>query len=162
MSPLPLCLAVNCGSSSIKFKLFTTSNSDPSSNECVLVAGSAANVQGDSPPSFSFKHAAPSSNSFDLTEKKERTLEQSASYEQVFDEILRDVTDDAVLGNGGKSRIKVVAHRIVHGGTSTEPIVIKHGDAEEQETLDRMDEVSDFAPLHVRTQSMSSCRPALH
>ncbi|KAK4705701.1 acetate kinase, partial [Phenoliferia sp. Uapishka_3] len=123
-------LAVNCGSSSIKFQLY-----DPSLT--VVIAGSASNVQGSSPAKFSVKHGK------DLGQKTDRTLEKDTPYEEVFSEILKEVK--ALLE--GK-HLGIVAHRIVHGGTATAPVVIHHGDAEEQSTLDQMDEVSDFAPLH--------------
>jgi acetate kinase len=146
-----LYLAVNCGSSSIKFKVYSRATQ-------VLVAGSASNVQGDSPASFKFAYASPTSSASSsapkLTQKKERTLDSSTSYEAVFEEILNDVTSEEVLGQGAADRITVVAHRIVHGGTAKEPVLIKHGDKGEKETLERMNEVSDFAPLHVRTSSL--------
>ncbi|GAA5893283.1 hypothetical protein JCM6882_007994 [Rhodosporidiobolus microsporus] len=139
-------LAVNCGSSSIKFQLFNSSRA-------VVLKGSASNVQGDSPASYSFKHASPNALSSaqgepKLEEEVEKELDKAASYEEIFEEILKDVTSEKVLGDKGKERIRLVAHRIVHGGTADEPILIKHGDKEEQEVLDKMDEVSSFAPLH--------------
>lgn len=137
-------LAVNCGSSSIKFKLYQAHSQQ------VVLAGSASNVQGSSPAKFAFKHVRQQEqDSTELSEEVKRELDSSTSYQDVFEEILRDVTSDEVLGEGGKDRIEVIAHRIVHGGTARDPVVIKHGDENEQETLKRMDEVSDFAPLHV-------------
>lgn len=137
------CLGVNCGSSSIKFKVYRTRTQE------VVVAGSASNVQGSSPAKFSFKHAKPDGDIQKLDQSVDRQLDSSTSYQDVFEEILRDVTSAAVLGEGGKDRITVIAHRIVHGGTAKQPVVIRHGDKGEEETLKRMDEVSDFAPLHV-------------
>ncbi|GAA5837916.1 hypothetical protein JCM11251_004698 [Rhodosporidiobolus azoricus] len=138
-------LAVNCGSSSIKFQLFNSSRQ-------VVLKGSASNVQGDSPASYSFKHAKVDSlgsgQEPKLEEEVKKELDKATSYEEIFEEILKDVTSEKVLGEQGKKRIRLVAHRIVHGGTADEPILIKHGDKEEQEVLDKMDEVSSFAPLH--------------
>ncbi|GAA5921482.1 hypothetical protein JCM1841_005478 [Sporobolomyces salmonicolor] len=139
-------LAVNCGSSSIKFTLYNKFRQ-------VVVVGQASNVQGDEPASYVFQHAPLSSFSESkeppkLSEKREQTLEKNTSYEGVFDEILKDVTDDDVLGEGGKDRLRLVAHRIVHGGTADGLILIRHGDKDEQEVLDKMEEVSAFAPLH--------------
>ncbi|GAA5851639.1 hypothetical protein JCM8547_001160 [Rhodosporidiobolus lusitaniae] len=140
-------LAVNCGSSSIKFQLFDDKRQ-------VVLKGSASDVQGDSPASFSFKHAPPSSFSSssssapDLSETHERKLDSPGSYEEIFREILKDVTSEKVLGEGGADKIRLIAHRIVHGGTADGPVVIRHGDKEEKEVLDKMEEVSAFAPLH--------------
>ncbi|GAA6008853.1 hypothetical protein JCM10207_001747 [Rhodosporidiobolus poonsookiae] len=143
--PDSLDLAVNCGSSSIKFELRTASNQ-------VVLKGSAANVQGDSPASYSFKRASSTSFSSnsppDLSEETKRELDKSATYEEIFREIIKDVTSEEVLGEGGKDRIRLIAHRIVHGGTADEPILIKHDTKEEKETLDAMEAVSAFAPLH--------------
>lgn len=138
------CLAVNCGSSSIKFKVYRSQTRE------VLVAGSASNVQGDSLAKFSFMHRKPEGDGSDaLDQSVQRELDSSTSYQAVFEEILRDVTSSKVLGDGGKERITVIAHRIVHGGTAKQPVVIRHGAKDERETLEQMDQVSDFAPLHV-------------
>ncbi|GAA5871706.1 hypothetical protein JCM16303_000838 [Sporobolomyces ruberrimus] len=143
-------LAVNCGSSSIKFTLFTEDRQ-------VILAGQANNVQGDSPASYSFKFspsftqpssASKSDSKIDLSETRDKELDAETTYEDVFEQILKDVTSKEVLGEGGKDRIKLIAHRIVHGGTADGPTVIKHGDKEEKEVLERMEEVSSFAPLH--------------
>ena len=137
------CLAVNCGSSSIKFKVYETTS------KRVVVAGSASNVQGDSPAKYKFKYSPKDQNN--LSEGVSRELDKSTTYQDVFQDILDDVTSAKVLGERGKDRIAIVAHRIVHGGTAKDPVVIKHGDKEEQHTLDRMDQISAFAPLHVST-----------
>ncbi|GAA5931580.1 hypothetical protein JCM3775_006893 [Rhodotorula graminis] len=147
--PADLDLAVNCGSSSIKFALYHKESRH------VLVTGSASNVQGDQPATYKFKHAPASSSSSsdgteapELSESQERELEGKTSYQDIFTEILKDVTRDEVLGPEREKRIRLVAHRIVHGGTADGPIVIRHGDKEEQNVLDQMEEVSSFAPLH--------------
>lgn len=137
--PADLDLAVNCGSSSIKFSLYTAA-----SPRKVIVAGSASNVQGDSSPSYKFSFERDGGKS----DEKERQLEGKTSYEDVFSTILGDVTSDEILGSEGKARIRLVAHRIVHGGTADGPIVIHHGDKDEKDVLDQMEAVSDFAPLH--------------
>lgn len=129
-----LSLAVNCGSSSIKFQLYAEDSFD------VILSGAASNI---STSEASFKYTLASSG--DTTS---HDLDESKPYPQVFEDILNEITSDKVLGQDGVERIGIVAHRIVHGGAETEPILIMHGDKKEQETLDRMDEVSAFAPLH--------------
>ncbi|BGP16789.1 hypothetical protein JCM10213_002183 [Rhodosporidiobolus nylandii] len=139
-----LSLAVNCGSSSIKFQLFNAQRK-------VILKGSAANVQGDQPASYEFSYAPSSAFSSDapeLSESQEKKLDASASYEDIFRQILQDVTSEKVLGKGGRDKIYLVAHRIVHGGTADTPVLIKHGEKEEKEVLEKMEEVSAFAPLH--------------
>ncbi|SGY13787.1 BQ5605_C010g05976 [Microbotryum silenes-dioicae] len=147
---MSLSLAVNCGSSSIKFKVFAAS-------ERIILSGSAKDVQGDSPPSFSFRHYKDNDDS-GKGNPFEKKLDEATSYEATFEAILSEVTRVLAEGEGPSSdlesnksegnKIGVIAHRIVHGGTATEPIVIRHGSKEEQATLDRMDAVSSFAPLH--------------
>lgn len=136
--PADLDLAVNCGSSSIKFSLYSASSRK------LVVSGSASNVQGDSPAQYEFTFQRDEGKE----NKKEREIDGKTTYEEIFTKILEDVTSDEVLGKEGKTRIRLVAHRIVHGGTADAPIVIRHGDKDEQATLDQMDAVSDFAPLH--------------
>ena len=136
--PADLDLAVNCGSSSIKFSLYKSGSNQ------VVVQGSASNVAGDSPAKYKYSFMREGGQS----DHKEKELESQMSYEDIFKEILRDVTQQEVLGDEGKARIRLVAHRIVHGGTADDPIVIRHGDKEEQETLDQMEAVSAAAPLH--------------
>lgn len=46
--------------------------------------------------------------------------------------------------------IAAVSHRVVHGGTESEPMEIYPGHTE---GLDLLDKLSDFAPLHVRIPS---------
>ncbi|BGP08718.1 hypothetical protein JCM10049v2_004567 [Rhodotorula toruloides] len=136
--PADLDLAVNCGSSSIKFSLFNRSS------RSIVVSGSASNVQGDSAASYKFTFSGEGGKE----EKHEKELDKNTSYEDVFKEILQDVTAEKVLGSEGKARIHLFAHRIVHGGTADGPILIRHGDKEEKEVLEQMEQVSSFAPLH--------------
>lgn len=146
------CLAVNCGSSSIKFKVFQLLDGS-ASHHPVVVAGSASNVQGDKPAQYKFKWTrvpVQGSDNPKLDHEQPKELESSTAYQDVFERILADVTAENVLGDDGKDAIAIVAHRIVHGGTAEKPIVIRHGDKNEQSVLDDMDKVSDFAPLHVR------------
>ncbi|KAM0789539.1 hypothetical protein ACM66B_000353 [Microbotryomycetes sp. NB124-2] len=146
-----LCLAVNCGSSSIKFKVFRVLD-DADDQHPVVVAGSASNVQGDKPAKYKFSWTSRGLNDTDSTpeldQEDSRELDANTAYEDVFERILADVTAERVLGPEGKHTVKVVAHRIVHGGTAKQPIVIRHGDKNEQQVLEQMDLVSDFAPLH--------------
>jgi hypothetical protein len=136
-------LAVNSGSSSIKFQVYN-------SQRKTVLKGSA-NVSDDS-ASYKFTYSpssAFSSSSPELSEEGDGKV-NAKSYEEIFRQILGDITSEKVLGEKGVDKIRLVAHRIVHGGTADGPILIKHGDKEEKEVLEKMDEVSSFAPLHVR------------
>lgn len=45
--------------------------------------------------------------------------------------------------------IKLVAHRVVHGGAETEPMAIWPG---HEDGLEKLDKLSEFAPLHVSVE----------
>lgn len=47
-----------------------------------------------------------------------------------------------------KADLKVVTHRVVHGSTHKDPLIITN---EHKEGLKEMDKLSEFAPLHVNT-----------
>lgn len=65
----------------------------------------------------------------------------------VFSLILNSIT--SLLGDN-LSKVHLVAHRIVHGGTHTSPVTIRPGQVSEKEAmLVEMDQISSFAPLHV-------------
>ena len=134
---MSLALVVNCGSSSIKFKLYSTATLSP------LLSGSASSLQGDCAPQF---HYTTTQHPHD---KVDRELDSSTSYEQTFDAILKEITH----GEGNRvlrgESIGVVCHRIVHGGENEHVITIHHGDKDESKVLDQMEQVSAFAPLHV-------------
>lgn len=133
-------LAVNCGSSSIKFQLYKKSDNSPNFDE-VVAAGGASSLGSDSPVGLKLK---PTTSGKETKEE----LKAGMSHEEVFSHILEKVTSDDLLGEGGKERVAIIAHRIVHGGTEREPVVIKHGKEGEEYALSRMEAVSDFAPLH--------------
>src|SRR5579862_587521 len=121
----PIILAVNAGSSSIKYSVYEKT----SSNSVRLTA--AASISGlTAPPSkFTYSLYDPSGKDSDafkyfvdfLTGGKGREKE-----EQVLD--LKTIT--------------VVCHRIVHGGPEPEPLIIT------EDELHHLDALSDLAPLY--------------
>jgi acetate kinase len=76
--------------------------------------------------------------------------------EDVFERVIALIegssSEHFIAKDGAKSKprardlVKVVAHRVVHGGTESEPMAIWPG---HEEGLERMDALSAFAPLHV-------------
>ncbi len=100
-------LAVNCGSSSIKFQLYKIG----AGNEfTVTAAGAASNLGSKDGVELKLKHSK-GSGSDELTEEKKEELDQGLSHEDAFAKILKQVTSDEVLGKGGKEQVKVIAHR---------------------------------------------------
>ncbi|QRV77612.1 acetate kinase [Ceratobasidium sp. AG-Ba] len=140
-------LAVNCGSSSIKFKLYSLSNLD------ALISGSASSVgvKGAN-PSIKYTVHEPGQ---DEDEKVSEEEQEGMPYEDVFERVIALIEDSSSKhfvskdDSKPKSRVrdlvKVVAHRVVHGGTESEPMVIWPG---HEEGLQKMDALSIFAPLH--------------
>ena len=140
-------LAVNCGSSSIKFKLFSLSNLD------VLISGSASNVEvkGEKPSIKYIVHEP----EHEQDEKVSEEEKEGMPYEDVFERVITLIegssskhfaaTGDSKSKPRARDLIKVVAHRVVHGGTESEPMAIWPG---HEEGLEEMDALSAFAPLH--------------
>ncbi|CAE6451142.1 unnamed protein product [Rhizoctonia solani] len=140
-------LAVNCGSSSIKFKLYSLSDLD------VLISGTASNVEvkGANP---SIKYTVYEQGKDD-DEKVSEEEKKGMPYEDVFERVIALVEGSSskhfAQATGSKSKprvrdlVKVVAHRVVHGGTAAEPMAIWPG---REEGLEQMDALSAFAPLH--------------
>jgi acetate kinase len=88
-------LVINCGSTSLKYKLFNGSNKE---------------FQGE-------------------------TFSVDNNHEQIIKKVLREI--------GDVSKIKIVAHRIVHGGEDfVKPVIIN------EDKLSRLEELNDLAPLH--------------
>ena len=102
-------LAVNCGSSSIKFQLYKISSDN---HFTVTAAGAASNLGSTDGVALKINYAK-SSNSDELSEEKKEELDKGLSHEEAFAKILKVVTSDEVLGEGGNEQVKVIAHRLV-------------------------------------------------
>ncbi|CAE6479871.1 unnamed protein product [Rhizoctonia solani] len=144
---IEMLLAVNCGSSSIKFKLYSFSDLD------VLISGTASNVEvkGAKP---SIKYIVYDQGKGE-EEKVSEEEKEGMPYEDVFERVIALIEGSSskhfVETAGSKSKprvrdlVKVVAHRVVHGGTAAEPMGIWPG---HEQGLEEMDALSAFAPLH--------------
>ncbi|KAF8606929.1 acetate kinase [Ceratobasidium sp. AG-I] len=140
-------LAVNCGSSSIKFKLYSLNELE------TLISGSASNVEtkGAKPSIKYVVHEL----GHDEDEKVSEEEKEGMPYDDVFERVITLIegssskhfthTGDAKSKPRARDLVKVVAHRVVHGGTETEPMAIWPG---HEEGLEQMDKLSAFAPLH--------------
>ncbi|QRV92426.1 acetate kinase [Ceratobasidium sp. AG-Ba] len=158
-------LAVNCGSSSIKFKLYSLSDLD------ALISGSASSVgvRGAN-PSIKYTVHEPGQDEDEKVSEEEQEgmpckysaikleateVDATTTDEDVFERVIALIEDSSSKhfiskdDSKPKSRVrdlvKVVAHRVVHGGTESEPMVIWPG---HEEGLQKMDALSIFAPLH--------------
>ena len=92
--PAMALLALNCGSSSLKFKLFSNANLS------VLSSGGASNVGS-------------SNATLKISGKETRKDLDNESHHSIFELILKEL--------GAEHDIQTVTHRIVHGGAQTKP-----------------------------------------
>jgi len=122
-------IALNCGSSSLKSSVY-------SYPELTQLATLSASSIGSDQASLKVSPAG-------------RTIKiPGQSHAEIFSNILKELHDGGLEGiqlSQDASEIAVVTHRIVHGGTVQEPVVVTR---EHPEALKRMEELSAFAPLH--------------
>lgn len=120
-------LALNCGSSSLKSTLY----SYPGLEQVASV--SASSIGSDS-ASLKTKYTRPRRGSLEPKNLK------GESHAEIFQDILRTIENELPeeVFRGSKEDIKVVTHRIVHGGTFDEPVVVTK---DHTEALKKMDEV---------------------
>jgi acetate kinase len=118
-------LALNCGSSSLKFGLYAAGEGEPK----LICEGEAEQVGGDS-SSFWFKPDA-------KTDRQEQKLRLS-THAEALEQALK------ALKEGGAPTPDAVGHRVVHGG----PQVREHRKLT-SEVLGQLQSAADYAPLHV-------------
>ncbi|KAL1413135.1 hypothetical protein Q8F55_000884 [Vanrija albida] len=129
-------LALNCGSSSIKGKLFALPPaSDSPLARVATLAVSNIGAAGDA-VTLRLRWATGE----DVREAGGDG--GSVQHRDLFPWILEHV---AASGEVKAADIKYIVHRIVHGGTNTAGLVVT---ADHREALDQMDALSEFAPLH--------------
>jgi len=126
-------LAINAGSSSLKFKLFLF---DKSTDEINLVSkGSISEITS---PISPFTAKIISSNT-----KTTNSL-HTPTHEKAFSHILAYLLETII---NSKEQIKYIVHRVVHGSTESQPLILKSDPPPAQE-LTKLDSLSELAPLH--------------
>ncbi|KAF8326864.1 Acetokinase family-domain-containing protein [Cantharellus anzutake] len=151
-------LALNCGSSSIKFKLFLLSDLQ------VLILGSASKVnsKGQKPVIKLVVHHDQGQKDETSTEEEKEGMEYDAVFQRTIELIEASLSArfhvDTQTRGETKARdvIKLVAHRVVHGGSQAEPMALWPG---HEAGLELLDKLSEFAPLHNHraVQVVKSC-----
>jgi acetate kinase len=135
----PIILAVNAGSSSIKYSVYEKTSSDS------VRLTAAASISGlTAPPSkFTYSLYDPSGKE---TEKSNAKEVDAGNHSDAFKYFV-----DFLTGGKGRKKeeqvldlktITVVCHRIVHGGPEPEPLIIT------EDELHHLDALSDLAPLY--------------
>jgi len=138
--PSPVILAINSGSSSIKYSVYEKTS--PASVS--LIANASVSGLTAPPSRFTYSLYDPASSKETESSKAgdEVGVSNHADAFAYFIEFLQS-------GKGRKSekqvldlkRVSVVCHRIVHGGPEPKPLIINETE------LDRLDALSDLAPL---------------
>ncbi|EJU02060.1 acetate and butyrate kinase [Dacryopinax primogenitus] len=140
-----LILAVNCGSSSIKFKLYTASSLRS------IFSGSASNVEQKGLKPVIKYTVLHNEHGHEEEEKHQEEEDEHMPYELVFERIITLLEESQLKHFAGEDHerprdlIRLVAHRVVHGGTQSEPMVLWPG---HEEGIDLLDKLAEFAPLH--------------
>lgn len=130
-------LAVNCGSSSVKCRVFDVASGHKSAAVRVLAEGSVGGVPEES---MMVLHTEVG------VLRKAIVVDDDAGGVR---RLLQELT-----GAPGLSRIEAVGHRIVHGGTRfTRPVLI------DASVLKTLEELEELAPLHNRA-SIAGVRAA--
>lgn len=127
-------LALNCGSSSFKFQVF-------SYPDLKLVAkGQASGLTSSAKLSLSYVDSDSDPVNKDLPDVAKASSPHSDAFAAVV---------GALEGQGGllksKDQIKVVTHRVVHGGEHDKSAIVTE---QEQSALESVERISAFAPLH--------------
>lgn len=121
-------IVLNCGSSSVKYKVFVAKN------ETCLAAGVVEKVGA---PGAIIRHH------LWTTGKLVKKIAEVKDHRDAIQEVLNFLLFSKNKIVSSKSQIKAVGHRIVHGGKNSEPVII---DKEVKKYL--MDVTFELAPLH--------------
>jgi hypothetical protein len=121
--PQSFLLALNCGSSSLKTTLF----SYPSLEQLSSISASSI---GSDEANLKIKYKG-KSNSTKVNAKE--------SHSEIFSHILDEYKKLPGPLVQDSNQVKIVTHRIVHGGTLTEPVQVSKGHLEQ---LEKMEQVS--------------------
>ncbi|CAI2169602.1 4920_t:CDS:2 [Funneliformis geosporum] len=127
-------LAINAGSSSLKFKLFLH---DENKEEAInLVSkGTISEITSES-SSFSAKIIS--------SDTKTTKSLQTITHEKAFNHIISYLLETIIKS---KDQIKYIVHRVVHGATETQEFILR-SDPTTPRALSKLDSLSELAPLH--------------
>ncbi|KAG1773469.1 acetate and butyrate kinase [Suillus occidentalis] len=128
---MSLVLAVNAGSSSLKISLFRRSAGNPA-NPVLLLSSSISSIFAP-PAKFKFSFVALQHRS--LNEKVDSIHDHASAFTHFLDRLKEEASVDLM-------DIKHIAHRVVHGGDYTSPVIIS------EESYHYIKRLTDLAPLH--------------
>ncbi|KAG2147600.1 acetate and butyrate kinase [Suillus clintonianus] len=128
---MSLVLAVNAGSSSLKISLFRRS-ADNAANPVLLLSSTTSSIFAP-PAKFKFSPVAIQHSS--LNEEVDSIHDHPSAFSYFLDRLKEEASVDP-------TDIKHVAHRVVHGGDYTSPVIIS------EESYHHIERLSNLAPLH--------------
>ncbi|OJA16410.1 hypothetical protein AZE42_05498 [Rhizopogon vesiculosus] len=128
---MSLVLALNAGSSSLKISLFRRSAED-AANPVLLLSSSISSIFG---PQTKFKFNPVAHQNRLLNEEVNSIRDHASAFTHFLDRLKKEVSID-------RTDIKHVAHRVVHGGDYTGPVIIS------EESYHYIERLADLAPLH--------------
>ncbi|KAG1747162.1 Acetokinase family-domain-containing protein [Suillus paluster] len=128
---MTLVLAVNAGSSSLKISLFRRSANN-AANPVLLLSSSISSIFAP-PAKFKFSPVALQHRS--LNEEVDSIRDHASAFTHFLDRLREE-------GSVDSTDIKHIAHRVVHGGDYTNPVIIS------EESYHHIERLTDLAPLH--------------
>jgi len=123
----------------------------------VLISGSASNVATKGARAVIKYVVHETDHEEQEREEEEEGLEYDAVFEKIIVHLEQSSSKHFATGSKARDLISIVAHRVVHGGVQSEPMMISKG---HEQGLQILDKLSEFAPLH-NHRSITTVRSCL-
>ncbi|CAG8564185.1 775_t:CDS:2, partial [Ambispora leptoticha] len=149
---MSIILALNAGSSSLKYKIYIHQNGhDNSKNKLILLSkGQVTEIGlGNSKNNCQFSAKLYSSSTLEQIDQYSQNIEAS-THEIAFTHVLSYLLDKVNHLNK-REDIGFIAHRVVHGATEEKPMIISSSSSSLEQALKKLDSLSELAPLHNHT-----------
>jgi acetate kinase len=136
-------LALNCGSSSLKFQVFVSDPGAPAADARRLARGLVERIGDGATLMFQAEGSS-------ATREREPVPDHEAAVRRVLGWLAAGGASE----HGGALRVDAVGHRVVHGGARfTEPVLI------DADVLEAIEALEALAPLH-KAPSLAGMRAA--
>ena len=133
-------LSVNAGSSSLKISLYTRNSSEL--NPIALILTSSISSISTPPATFSFSFEDPKKADKNV---KKQNVDEVTDHSSAFAHFLDRLKHEAHVD---RDDIRLVCHRVVHGGDYDGPVVVS------KDAYHHIEKLTDLAPLHVPSPSL--------
>ncbi|CAG8433024.1 6321_t:CDS:2 [Ambispora gerdemannii] len=142
-------LALNAGSSSLKYKIYIYQNAhENNNNKLILLSKGQVTEIGCRNSEFSAKLY--SSSTLEQIDRFSQNIE-APTHEIAFTHVLSYLLDK--INHLNECKNISIAHRVVHGATEEKPMIISSSDDHSslEHALKKLDSLSELAPLHNHT-----------